>query len=197
MTSPRPRRAPVLLAATAVAAFALAAGPSSRAPGGPTPTAAATVVRALGPQDGYVPSGQSVSPFTALPAVARLEPSLRTAIRSAARDARRDRVTLRVNSGWRSAAYQDALFRRAVRTYGSRQAAMQYVLPATLSNHVRGAAVDVGPPPAAAWLARNGTRYGLCRTYANESWHFERKTRRGGTCPPQAPTAADAVGARA
>jgi len=25
----------------------------------------------------------------------------------------------------------------------------------------------------AAWLDQNGAAYGLCRTYANEGWHFE------------------------
>lgn len=43
----------------------------------------------------------------------------------------------------------------------------------TTSAHVSGDAVDVGPSDAAAWLTRHGARYGLCRTYDNEPWHFE------------------------
>ena len=38
---------------------------------------------------------------------------------------------------------------------------------------VSGGAVDVGPARAATWLEEHGDRYGLCRTYKNEAWHFE------------------------
>ena len=36
-----------------------------------------------------------------------------------------------------------------------------------------GDAVDLGPAAARSWLAEHGARYGLCRVYANEPWHFE------------------------
>jgi hypothetical protein len=38
---------------------------------------------------------------------------------------------------------------------------------------VQGAAVDVGPWAASAWLAEHGAAYGLCQVYANEPWHVE------------------------
>jgi LAS superfamily LD-carboxypeptidase LdcB len=53
------------------------------------------------------------------------------------------------------------------------------------SAHVAGEAVDIGPPAAAAWLTEHGARYGLCRVYRNEPWHFELRPEaieRG--CPP-------------
>jgi LAS superfamily LD-carboxypeptidase LdcB len=43
------------------------------------------------------------------------------------------------------------------------------------SAHVSGNAVDIGPAEAAAWLSEHGAEYGLCRTYANEPWHYERR----------------------
>ncbi len=56
-------------------------------------------------------------------------------------------------------------------------------------SHVTGQAVDIGPPVADDWLIANGSRFGLCRTYANELWHFELATEPGGVCPPLLPDA--------
>src|SRR6185436_13911964 len=78
-----------------------------------------------------------------------------------------------VNSGWRSAAYEDQLRREAVAKYGSEQEAARWVATGTTSPHVRGEAVDVGPPAADDWLAQHGAAYGLCQIYANEAWHYE------------------------
>lgn len=36
-----------------------------------------------------------------------------------------------------------------------------------------GDAVDIGPSDAAAWLSRQGGRYGLCQIYGSEPWHYE------------------------
>lgn len=44
-----------------------------------------------------------------------------------------------------------------------------------------GDAVDVGPTEAAYWMDRYSERFGLCRTYANEVWHYE--LRAGRACP--------------
>ena len=35
----------------------------------------------------------------------------------------------------------------------------------------------------AGWLSEHGAGYGLCQTYANETWHFELATTPGGECP--------------
>ncbi|WP_353649504.1 D-alanyl-D-alanine carboxypeptidase [Nakamurella sp. A5-74] len=56
-------------------------------------------------------------------------------------------------------------------------------LPVEQSQHVAGLAVDVRPREAAMWLERNGHRFDLYRTYANEWWHFEYLPRASGTAP--------------
>ena len=109
------------------------------------------------------------------------------ALQQAARDAG---VELWVTSGWRSAAYQQELLDEAVARYGSLGEALRFVATPDTSAHVTGDAVDIGPAAADDWLDRNGAAYGLCRTYANEAWHFELATRPGGTCPPLRPDAA-------
>jgi D-alanyl-D-alanine carboxypeptidase len=144
------------------------------------------------PGDGYIPTGASISPFDDDdPAIANLDPALRRAMQHAATDARRDGVTIRLDSGWRSARYQQLLLDRAVTTYGSLEAARRYVNTPEKSTHVTGHAVDLGPTDADGWLAQHGNAYGLCRIYANEMWHFERVVAPGGTCPA---TIADASG---
>ena len=145
----------------------------------------------LGNADGYVAVGASLSPFSSEPALAKLDPALREALLEAAGDAGAEGVELRVNGGWRSARYQRALLGRAVETYGSVEAARQYVMPPGESSHVTGEAVDVGPADAAAWLTRSGSAYGLCQVYANEPWHFELATEPGGACPPLTASAAE------
>ena len=127
---------------------------------------------ALGKADGLIPNGASVFDDD-IPAVANLDPSLLEAFRRAAADAAKDGVEFRVNSGWRSAAYQEELLREAVAEYGSEKEAARWVATPDRSAHVSGDAVDIGPSDAAAWLSGHGARYGLCQTYGNEPWHFE------------------------
>jgi hypothetical protein len=136
-----------------------------------------------GPEDGFVPVGGSLSPFDDVPAIQRLNPGLREAVRRAAADARADGIELRVNSGWRSAAYQRSLFDDAVRRYRSRDAARRFVKAPEDSSHVTGQAVDIGATDAAYWTIQHGSAYGLCQIYANEVWHFERPIEPGGSCP--------------
>ena len=127
---------------------------------------------ALGETDGAVPEG--VRAFDDdFPAVANLDPRLLRALRQAAKDAARDGTTIVVNSGWRSREYQNQLLRNAVAKYGSERAAARWVATPDRSSHVSGDAVDLGPSRATAWLARHGAKYGLCRIYRNEPWHYE------------------------
>jgi D-alanyl-D-alanine carboxypeptidase len=134
--------------------------------------------------DGYIPEGQSISPFDdANPAIANLDPKLRSAIQAAAKDAYRTGISFRVNSGWRSPTYQQRLLDRAIATYGSEQVARRYVSTPEKSAHVKGHAIDIGPTAADGWLSQHGNRYGLCQTYATEIWHFELSTTPGGACP--------------
>ena len=135
--------------------------------------------------DGELPDGTSVFDRTQA-GVTRLDPDLLRALRRAATDAVDDDVDIVVNSGWRSAAYQRRLLDEAVRTYGSRAEAARWVATPQSSPHVAGAAVDVGPAAATTWLATHGARYGLCRIYDNEPWHFElRPEAVTAGCPPR------------
>lgn len=127
---------------------------------------------AMDEDDGTLPDGVTV--FDERHAgVTRLDPELLKALRHAAPEAAQDGVTLVVNSGWRSAGYQNQLLQQAVAKYGSPDEAARWVATPDTSPHVSGDAVDVGPSAAAAWLGRHGAAYGLCRIYQNEPWHFE------------------------
>lgn len=108
-----------------------------------------------------------------VPAVANLDPALLDAIRRAATDAERDGVAFVVNSGWRSAAYQERLLADAVAEYGSAAEAARWVATPETSPHVQGDAIDIGATDATAWLSQHGAAYGLCQVYANELWHYE------------------------
>jgi D-alanyl-D-alanine carboxypeptidase len=127
---------------------------------------------ALGEADGAVPAGATVFDDD-VPGVARLDSHLLGALRRAATDAAADGLTLFVDSGWRSPAYQEQLLRQAVSKYGSEAEAVRWVATPGTSAHVSGDAVDIGHSDAAAWLSGHGAAYGLCRIYRNEPWHFE------------------------
>lgn len=141
---------------------------------------------ALGEADGAVPAGTTVFDG-AVPGVAGLDPALLGALRRAAADAAGDGVEFVVDSGWRSAAYQERLLRDAVSKYGSEEEALRWVATPATSAHVTGDAIDLGSS-AAAWLSGHGAAYGLCQVYANEPWHYERRPGAvDGGCPPMYP----------
>jgi D-alanyl-D-alanine carboxypeptidase len=127
---------------------------------------------ALGEADGVVPDGTTVFDED-VPAVANLDPALLGALRRAATDAAGDGVEFFVNSGWRSAEYQEELLEEAVSKYGTEEAAARWVATPHTSAHVSGDAVDIGHSDAAAWLSELGGEYGLCQIYGNEPWHYE------------------------
>lgn len=126
---------------------------------------------ALG-ESGRVPDHVTVF-HDQIPAVAKLDPALLTALRRAATDAAHDRVEIQVTSGWRSAEYQAQLLREAIAEYGSAEQAARWVATPETSAHVSGDAVDIGPSKAENWLAAHGAVYGLCQIYRNEPWHYE------------------------
>jgi hypothetical protein len=140
---------------------ALGERPSAPGEGGP-----------LGEADGAVPDGTTVFDDQ-VPGVANLDPALLSALRAAATDAAGDGVEFVVDSGWRSAAYQERLLQEAISKYGSEAEAARWVATPDTSPHVSGDAVDIGPSAAAAWLSEHGAGYGLCQIYANEPWHYE------------------------
>ncbi len=128
-------------------------------------------------QDGVLPAA-GASPWDDHRAgIANLEPELLSALRAAAREAARDGVLLLVTSGWRSSEHQARLLCEAIAEHGSLAEAARWVAPADTSLHVSGDAVDVGPAGAYEWLALHGARFGLCRVYRNEPWHFELRPR--------------------
>ncbi|MET7478934.1 M15 family metallopeptidase [Streptomyces sp. NPDC005648] len=126
----------------------------------------------LGEADGAVPDGATVFDDS-VPGVARLDPGLLKALREAATAAADDGITFYVNSGRRSAAYQNRLLREAIAKYGSAAEAARWVATAATSPHVSGDAVDLGHTDATNWLSGHGAAYGLCRIYRNEPWHYE------------------------
>jgi LAS superfamily LD-carboxypeptidase LdcB len=165
----------------AVAALAWLWPASSSPTDSPTATAAPPAhVHRRGP-DGSLPAGTSVFDDNA-PGVARLDADLLGALRRAATDA--GPVRFVVDSGWRSPAYQERLLQQAVAKYGSEAEAARWVATPETSEHVKGAAADMGSA-SAAWLAEHGAAYGLCRVYGNEPWHFElRPDAATHGCPP-------------
>lgn len=82
-------------------------------------------------------------------------------------------LTFTLNSGYRTAAYQQRIFDCWVQQLGSAQAARKFALPPNQSAHVAGYAMDIAPQNAAAWLDASAGKFGLCRRYADEPWHFE------------------------
>jgi D-alanyl-D-alanine carboxypeptidase len=118
-----------------------------------------------------------------------LSPRLKARLKKAMVAARADGVTIKINSGRRSAAKQQKLLNEAIKKYGSYKAATHWVLPPKDSAHVQGKAVDITPAAAWTWLNQNGWRYGVCRRYDNEPWHFEALTTPGTKCPPREPHA--------
>lgn len=155
-------------------------------PGGPLPTASRNAATELD-EAAVIADGDSIPATDGdHPAIARLDRGLRKALAAATVAARDDGVELRVTSGWRSRAHQQRLFDEAVARYRSVDEARRLVAEPDRSAHVHGEAVDVGPTDAAYWMQRHGARFGLCQTFANEVWHYERRVKPGGYCPPPA-----------
>ena len=169
------------LTALAIGAHALVAPPVALA----DPTILEEPAPPYDPGDGSLPNGGTLTPFdVGDPAIGRLNPTLLTAIQNAATAASADGITMTITSGWRSPEFQQRLLDDAVQTYGSFASAREYVQTPQASKHVLGEAVDVGGTGADQWLIANGSRFGLCRIYANELWHFELAADAAGTCPP-------------
>jgi hypothetical protein len=129
---------------------------------------------------------------TASGIVEEIHPELQQRFNTAQLFAARDGVALVITSGFRSLERQKFLYERAVRIRGSETEAVKWVLPPQSSHHPKGLAIDVNypmDPDGAMWLERNGWRFGLCRVYANEWWHFEAVIAPGERCRPLAPDA--------
>ena len=107
-------------------------------------------------------------------------------------EAKKDKQNISITSGFRTLSRQKILFSNAVKKYGSKEIASKWVAPPWLSHHPWGLAIDVNypnEPIGAGWLEINGSKFGLCRVFANEWWHFEPVIAPGGECPPLVPDA--------
>ena len=106
--------------------------------------------------------------------------------------AKKEGIRLVITSGFRSYDRQASLFNAAVKKYGSKEVASHWVLPPSASHHPLGLAIDVNYPNdliSTLWLEKNGFRYGLCRAYVNEWWHFEALSAPEQPCPAMIPDA--------
>lgn len=137
-------------------------------------------------------NGALTESATATGLVSEIHPLLQARFEAAQLSAAKDGVSLYMTSGFRSEERQAKLFADASEKYGSESEAAKWVLPAQYSHHPDGLAIDVNYPgdrAGAKWLELNGARFGLCRVYANEWWHFEGVIAPGGDCPEMAPNA--------
>jgi LAS superfamily LD-carboxypeptidase LdcB len=160
----------VALLAAAITASVVLIGQQSLASAAVPPTVSPA---SLTEADGVIREEDAVSVFDENPAVTNLDSDLLAAVRAAAIAAEHDGVRMQVNSGWRSAEYQQVLRQDAVVEYGSEEEAARWVATPENSEHVSGDAIDLGPLTAQDWLAQRGDEFGLCQIFANERWHFE------------------------
>lgn len=106
--------------------------------------------------------------------------------------AKKEGEIIYIVSGFRTLSRQQTLFNQAVRRYGSKNEASKWVAPPLVSHHPWGIAIDVNypdEPVGAGWLEVNGSKFGLCRVFENEWWHFEPVIAPGWKCPPLVPDA--------
>ena len=128
-----------------------------------------------------------------------IHPKLEIRFKAARAAARTQGITLYIASGYRTLERQAYLFAQAIKKYGSETEAARWVLPPYVSHHPLGLAIDVNYPndrKGAKWLDRNGSRFGLCRTFDNEWWHFEAPIAPGERCPPRMKDARDLLPAK-
>ena len=106
--------------------------------------------------------------------------------------AKKDGQVIYIVSGHRTLNRQKTLFANAVRKYGSTAEASKWVAPPLISHHPWGTAIDVNypnEPAGAGWLEIHGYKFGLCRVFENEWWHFEPTIAPGWKCPALVPDA--------
>ena len=121
-----------------------------------------------------------------------LDKQLMNRFKAAQAAAKKDGQALYIASGFRSLERQKVLFAQAIRKYGSANEASKWVSPPIISHHPWGVAIDVNypdEPVGAGWLEINGSKFGLCRIFENEWWHFEPVIAPGWKCPALVPDA--------
>ena len=93
-----------------------------------------------------------------------------------------DGVNIQVSSGYRSYSYQNNLFQKALKKYGSVARARKWVAPPGNSNHGWGIAFDEGTiyggkerTKQYRWLNANASKFGFWQRMSWEPWHWEYK----------------------
>ena len=125
-----------------------------------------------------------------------IDQQLLTRFKAAQAAAKKDGQVIYIVSGFRSLSRQETLFANAVRKYGSAAQASKWVAPPLISHHPWGVAIDVNypdEPVGAGWLEIHGSKFGLCRVFENEWWHFEPVIAPGWKCPALVPDATYSV----
>ena len=121
-----------------------------------------------------------------------VDKQLMNRFKAAQATAKKDGQVLYIASGFRSLSRQKTLFAQAIKKYGSATEASKWVAPPLVSHHPWGVAIDVNypdEPVGAGWLEVNGAKFGLCRVFDNEWWHFEPVIAPGWKCPALVPDA--------
>ena len=121
-----------------------------------------------------------------------MDKQLMNRFKAAQAAAKKDGQALYIASGFRSLSRQKTLFAQAVKKYGTAAEASKWVAPPLVSHHPWGIAIDVNypdEPVGAGWLEINGAKFGLCRVFENEWWHFEPVIAPGWKCPALVPDA--------
>lgn len=94
-----------------------------------------------------------------------MRPDVAAAFDRLAAAARREAgLSLSINSAFRSDAEQARLY--------AANPNPRWVAPPGTSLHRYATELDLGPPAAYGWLARNARRFGFIRRYAWEAWHY-------------------------
>jgi LAS superfamily LD-carboxypeptidase LdcB len=126
----------------------------------------------------------------------QLDQQLLNRFKAAQAAAKKDGQIIYIVSGYRTLSRQKVLFANAVRKYGSAAEASKWVAPPLISHHPWGVAIDVNypdEPVGAGWLEVHGSKFGLCRVFENEWWHFEPVIAPGWKCPALVPDATYSV----
>jgi hypothetical protein len=115
------------------------------------------------PGDAPVNAGEYRGPFATRQGKP-MRPDVALAFDRMAAAAHADGVDLIINSAFRSDAEQARLF--------AQHPDPKWVAPPGRSLHRLGTELDLGPPSAYGWLARNGERFHFVKRYEWEPWHW-------------------------
>ncbi|MYW01002.1 D-alanyl-D-alanine carboxypeptidase family protein, partial [Streptomyces sp. SID3343] len=162
---------------------AASAGPTGAASGGATTTKPSSSSKSTASASTSTSAGPPRNDVDAPKDPSALKPAAYAAWKQIKSAMAAQGITLNLNSGKRGWVHQQQLWDQEIAKTGSEEAAMHLVLPPQKSMHVQGYAVDIYPEAAQVWLQSKGSKYGWCRLYDNEAWHFEYNADYKSGCP--------------